>query len=354
MRNACIVVLLAASFFIGSIPLPVQADIDGNSAVIFMYHRFGEEKYPSTNITLEQFEQQLDYLAENNFTVLPLTEIIDAITNARPLPDLSVAITIDDAYLSVYEHAYPMLKARKFPFTVFVATEGVDRKLPAFMNWDQIREMAEDMVIFANHGHSHAHLVRREAGETQEDWLSRIRGDLEMGEQRLTEELGSSPPLFAYPFGEYNLELLELVDSMGYTGFGQQSGPVGPLSDIRALPRFPMAESFAEIKSFATKARSLPLPVTSTNPVDPVTHESRPTLTVSLEEGGADLARLACYSGAESMKIEWLEKPAQFKVQAQKPLPEGRSRYNCTAPAKKDGTNRYYWFSHPWLRGTSN
>src|SRR3546814_10430794 len=88
-----------------------------------MYHRFGEHKAAATNITLQQFAAHIAELTSGRYSVLPLPEIVAALREGRPLPDRTVAITIDDAYLSVYREAWPMLKAAGLPFTLFAATD---------------------------------------------------------------------------------------------------------------------------------------------------------------------------------------------------------------------------------------
>ena len=117
---------------------PAQA---AEQAVVVMYHRFGETEYPSTNIRLEQFDAHLAELTSGKYTVLPLPEIVAALKAGKSLPDRTVGISIDDAYASVYDVAWPRLKKAGLPFTVFVSTEPVDRKLRGLMTWDQIREL---------------------------------------------------------------------------------------------------------------------------------------------------------------------------------------------------------------------
>ena len=54
--------------------LPIKAtaqEIQRDSASVIMYHRFGEDRYPSTNIRLSQFEEHLELLTNGNYTVLP-------------------------------------------------------------------------------------------------------------------------------------------------------------------------------------------------------------------------------------------------------------------------------------------
>jgi len=127
----------------------IRAD---DSAVVFMYHRFGEDRYPSTSIRVDQFRQQMEYLRDGGFTVIPLAELMAFLSGNQTLPPKAVVITVDDAYRSIYEVAYPLLAEYGFPFTVFVSTDPLDSKLPGYLNWDQIREMASNGVTFANHG----------------------------------------------------------------------------------------------------------------------------------------------------------------------------------------------------------
>lgn len=317
-------------------------------AVAFMYHRFGEDRYPSTSIRLEQFDAQLDYLAQNGFHIWPLERVVDHVLRGEPLPDRTIAITVDDAYLSVYEHAWPRLKARGWPFTVFVNTDPVDRGLAGFMSWEQMRAMQREGVRFANHTASHDSMAERRKDEDDTAWEQRVRADIERAQQRLREELGkevdAEPRLFAYPYGEYDTRAAELVHAMGYIAFGQHSGALGPLSDRRALPRYPMAESFAALEPFARKAASLPLPVVKAEPWEPHTGtHNPPQLTLTLQQ---PLRGIACYNAAgQALPLIWLDN-THLQVQAQEPLRSGRSRYNCTAPA---GGGRWYWYSHPWL-----
>jgi len=145
-------------------------------------------------------------------------------------------------------------------------------------------------------------------------------------------------------------ESLDIVKDLGYIAFGQHSGAIGPLSNRQALPRFPVAEPFADMAAFKTKALSLAMPVILQEPVDPQTSEPNPLLTVTLAPVEGDPNRLTCYFGAERMKIQWLVPDEKFSIQSEKSLPPGRSRYNCTLP--HDSGGRFYWFSHQWISPT--
>jgi peptidoglycan/xylan/chitin deacetylase (PgdA/CDA1 family) len=242
----------AGAALLAALPLlavPASA-FAADSAVILQYHHFGEDTPPSTSVTMAQFRAHLDYLKRGGFTVLPVEEIVDRLRKGEPLPERCTGITIDDAYTSVYERAFPLLREYGYPFTVFVTTEGVDKGFDSYMTWEQMRAMLSGGAAYGAHGHSHDYLVRRRAGETGDEWEGRVRGDIELSVRRLREETGTSPPLFAYPYGEYSPVLKEIVNRLGLTGFGQQSGPLWKGSDFAVLPRFPMAAGYADMPQF--------------------------------------------------------------------------------------------------------
>jgi biofilm PGA synthesis lipoprotein PgaB len=320
-----------------------------DGAVVLMYHRFGEDEFPSTSIRVEQFEAQLAHLRDRGYAVVPLADVIAAVNDGKELPDKAVAITIDDAYRSVYDVAFPRFVEHGMPFTVFVATDAVDDGLSAYMSWDQMREMAAKGATFANHGATHTSLIDRKPGESEEAWLARVGDDVRKGQRRLAEELDPLDGAFAYPYGEYDTRVAGVLREAGYVSFGQHSGAIGPHGDLRSLPRYPMAERFAAMDAFRTKLASLPMPVTAVEPWDPVTVDRRPEIVVSLASTDARLDELACYVGGQGrVEHRWIEQGRKFAVAPAKPLGPGRGRVNCTAPTKG---GRYLWFSHLWIVG---
>ena len=72
------------------------------NAVISVYHHVSASTPPSTSLSPEAFRAHLSFLAENNFTVLPLTQILTTLNDGDDLPDRTVAITFDDGYESIY------------------------------------------------------------------------------------------------------------------------------------------------------------------------------------------------------------------------------------------------------------
>ena len=130
------------------------------AAVILMYHRFGDGRYPSTNTTIEDFRAHLDEIAEAGRPIVQLTDIVRSLRDGTSLPTGAVAITIDDAYSSIYVDAWPLLRERQILFTLFVATEPVAQAVGDYMTPAQLRELARQPgVSIANHGHTHHSLA---------------------------------------------------------------------------------------------------------------------------------------------------------------------------------------------------
>jgi peptidoglycan/xylan/chitin deacetylase (PgdA/CDA1 family) len=342
---------LLLSFMLFLYTAPSAMASEPPHGVVLMYHRFGEDQYPSTSIRLEQFRAQLDYLRYEGFTIWPLRRLLDAVFRNKPVPDKTVALTVDDAYLSLYKNAYPLIKEYQIPLTVFISTDAVDRGQSGYMSWAQMREMQRLGVDFANHSASHTHLHRRQEGEDAAAWRKRVKRDILHAEQRIKTELGAQGmKLFAYPYGEFSCTLGKLVRDMGYTAFGQHSGAFGPMSRRAALPRFPMNERFADLEEFALKAASLPLPLAGQALHDPrLKGENPPVLRLGLAPGYEVLSDdIRCFLGSGAPLKTISQHPGGITVQAASALPSGRSRYNCTAPA---GSGRFYWFSQPWQNG---
>ena len=88
-----------------------------------MYHRFEENKYPSTNIRMNIFLEHIPTIKNNGFEFYNpklFSEEFD-----KPKDNKKILLTIDDAFLSFYENAWPILKKNKTPFILFVSTEPI-------------------------------------------------------------------------------------------------------------------------------------------------------------------------------------------------------------------------------------
>jgi peptidoglycan/xylan/chitin deacetylase (PgdA/CDA1 family) len=119
----------------------------------------------------------------------------------RPIPQRAVVITIDDGYRSVYDVAYPILKAHGFRATLFVYTDFVGARLG--LNWDQIREMdASGVIDVQNHSKSHGSMSRGPADGTADAYATRVSREITVPEGLLRDRLKKDIDQFAYPYGD--------------------------------------------------------------------------------------------------------------------------------------------------------
>lgn len=322
------------------------------SAVVLAYHHVGEETPPATSVEPSTFEAHLAHLADNGFEIWPLKRLVETVRAGDPVPDRTVALTFDDAYRSVYTEVFPRLRERGWPFTVFVSTDYIDDGYGGYMSWDQLRELEREGATIANHSVTHPHLAHQPPGETQGQWLARVRSEITDAQQRLEDELAESPPkLFAWPFGEFSPPAQEVLRDLGFVGLGQQSGAFGPESDFTALPRFPLAADFASLDSFSVKVRSRPLPVRATEPrsgvVGPDT--GRPELRLTLAPGPYRQEGVRCYAGGRPIEVELEETTSPvLRVRADRPIGAGRTKYTCTSPATD--SDAWFWYSFLWMK----
>ncbi len=326
------------------------------AAVVLQYHHVSDATPASTSVTPERFKAHMDYLDAKGFRVVPVMALIEKLKKGEPLPDKTVAITFDDAYDNVYTTAYPLLKARNWPFTVFVNTDPHDQKKSGFATWAQLREMAESGASIANHSTAHNHLLRLKEGETRAQWRKRISAEILDAEARIKAETGQSHRLLAYPYGEYDKALQVLVESLGFVAFGQQSGPLREGDDLRALPRFPFGGSYGEAEDFATKVNTRPMPIAELAFYADMQKKQaladlvlppaqRPVLALQLSEEKV-AARVNCFASGQGA-IDVKRQGTELLVRANQPLRPGRGRYNCTAATGEPG--RFYWFTQQWL-----
>ncbi|MDH3454596.1 MAG: polysaccharide deacetylase family protein, partial [Desulfuromonadales bacterium] len=239
-----------------------------DQANVFIYHRFNDPRYPSTNISLQDFRAHLELLAQQGFNVLKLSQVVELLQQGLLLPQRCAVITVDDAYRSFLSGAWPLLKEYGYPATLFVSTDTVGKG--GYLDWQELRLLQAEGVEIGNHSASHAYLLDRLVSENEADWTARISEELVRSQQDFENQLGSSPKLFAYPYGEFSPELVELVKAAGFAAaFGQQSGVVGAGQDLFSLPRFPMGGVYASIAEFRSKLFMKRLDVRVMSPASP-------------------------------------------------------------------------------------
>ncbi|MEX1032799.1 MAG: polysaccharide deacetylase family protein [Cellvibrionaceae bacterium] len=339
--------------------LVVLTPLPGLAAVVLQYHHISSDTPAATSISPQLFREHMAYLKEAGYEVVPLEALTASLKAGRALPDKTVAITFDDGYDSIYTTAFPILKDYGWPFTIFLNTKPLQQGQGQFVSWDNVREMAKAGATIANHSYSHTHMIRRQAGESEGEWRQRMRNEVMTTEATIAEETGQRHRVFAYPYGEYDLATVALLADLDFIAFGQQSGPLGGIEDLQVLPRFPFGGIYGNMEDFKTKVASRPMPLTKVEVRagrrelrDTVLPQSvdRPGLLLTFAEEGI-ARRVQCFaSGQGAIPVEVNGK--QIIARAEKPLPVGRSRYNCTAMSDQAG--RFYWYSQVFIRKKPN
>ena len=300
-----------------------------------MYHRFEENKYPSTNIKVADFVKQIDLIKKNDFTFIDAGNFESSLINLKDKK--KILLTIDDAFKSFYEQAWPILKKNKIPFILFINTREIGSS--GYMNWKQIKEISkEKFVHIGNHSFSHDYLVDKTKSE--------ISNDISLAITDLKKNLGYNTPFFSYPFGEYSNELKNIVKNFGFKyAFGQHSGVVDETKNFFELPRFSINEKYGEIKRFNLILNTIPLKFKSITPAERYINDANnpPEVIVEFYENIKNIKLLNCYSNEQNLwrksKIEYL---SNFKIRIKlvgKYTTE-RGRINCSL-REPDGSWRW-------------
>ena len=197
-----------------------------------MYHRFNENKYPSTNIKMDIFEEHINIIKNSDFNFHNPNNFDKQFKKTKSKKE--ILITIDDAFESFYTEAWPYLKENKIPFILFVSTEPVGKR--GYMTWEQIKDVEEnEFANIGHHSHTHEYLI----DVSNEEFIL----DIETANEIFLRELGYIPNLFSYPFGEYSKFMKDYISKNFKYAFGQHSGVIDLNKDKFELPRFPINEN---------------------------------------------------------------------------------------------------------------
>ena len=288
-----------------------------------MYHRFDENKYPSTNVKMEVFKNQIKIIKEKKLDFISLDEFNDQYNN--PKNKKKILLTIDDAFTSFYERAWPYLKKNKIPFILFVSTEPVGKY--GYMTWDQIKEIEkEDFVTIGNHAHSHEYLV--------EESFDKFKNDIDQSIKIFKDKLGYNPIYYSYPFGEYSLKQKEYISKNFKFAFGQHSGAIDINKDRYELPRFPINEKYGDLERFKFLVNLLPLQFKKIFPEDKLITDSNnpPKMSVEFFDEQNNITDINCFSNEgnnwNKSNIQFIENKLLIKFREK--FNFRRGRVNCS------------------------
>ncbi len=290
-----------------------------------MYHRFDENKYPSTNIQMDIFKEHIAIIKKLKIEFLNPINLKEKIL--KPNEKKKVLITIDDGFESFYNNAWPFLKENKIPFILFVSTKDVGKK--GYMSWKQIKELENSkIVVIGNHSHTHDYLV----DETDKNIIE----DIEKSINSFKDNLGYNPEYFSYPFGEYSSNFKKIINDYNFTlAFGQHSGVIDSTKDLFELPRFPINENYGELDRFKFIIKTLPFQFKKIYPENKylLTDENPPDVKIYFFEEQKNLKNITCYSNDSN---KWKQSEIVFKeknilhIKIKEKFTTERGRINCS------------------------
>ncbi len=288
-----------------------------------MYHRFDENKYPSTNIKMDVFINQIETIKKNKIDFVNLEEFNKNFQNSKK--NKKILITIDDAFSSFYNNAWPYLKKNKIPFILFVSTQPVGKN--GYMTWEQIKEVEkEDFVTIGNHSHSHEYLI--------EVSFENFKNDIDESINIFKNKLGYNPIYFSYPFGEYNLKQKKYIAKNFKFAFGQNSGLIDINKDKFELPRFPINEKYGDIERFKFLINLLPFQYKKISPEDKlITNQNNPPeMVVEFFKEQKNIDKVSCFSneGNKWEKSNIKIKNNKLYVNFREKFNFRRGRINCS------------------------
>jgi peptidoglycan/xylan/chitin deacetylase (PgdA/CDA1 family) len=168
----------------------------GRGLTVLTYHRVGGGSPDERDLAVSDFHAQMDVLRAHD--VVALDEGLDRLAAGDDRP--GVVLTFDDGFADVYDNAWPLLKERGLPFTLYLATAYIGgtmnwdgstaREAGPALSWRQVREMTlSGLCTLGNHTHRH---VPPEA-------LTAV--ELDRCTEELNRQTGVLPRHFAYPWG---------------------------------------------------------------------------------------------------------------------------------------------------------
>ena len=303
-----------------------------------MYHRFDENKYPSTNIRMEIFLKHIQLIKELNYDLIHPQDFKSNFN--IPKKQKKILLTIDDGFKSFYDVAWPYLKKNKIPFILFVSTEPVGNK--GYMTWDQIKEIeSENFAVIGHHSHSHEYLINK----SNQDFVR----DIETANQIFKNEIGYIPKLFSYPFGEYSEFMRKYISKNFIYAFGQHSGVIDVNKEKFQLPRFPINENYGEMKRFSSIIKTYPLEYKNLLPKEKKLSKlnNPPSFSVEFFENQKNIKYISCYSNEGD---KWEKSKVVFKnntliIKFREAFLPRRGRINCSL----NDEGKWRWFGTQFI-----
>jgi len=287
------------------IPLYLWAD-----AHLFVFHRFDDNRHPTTNTSTQTLRAEFEFLKKNHYEVISLKRLHEALKNGEEISDKWVIFTIDDSFKSFYKNGLPLFKKYNYPFTLFIYVQATVGNYGDYMSWEQIKESSKYGEI-GFHSYAHPHLVSMSN--------TAIIKDSKKGLEIMQKQLGYKPKYYAYPYGEYNERVRKQLETFNFDLIiNQNAGAVDKQSDMHDLDRTALTGA----NNIKVKLRTKTMPTTWINPKDWPKNGKITTLKATLPK---EVKRIEYYISGYGWKVATL-KDGNLATHVNKKLKMHRTR----------------------------
>lgn len=211
-----------------------KLNLEDISIPILMYHSISSIN-PMNNLMVpeKQFEEQMIWLRENNFTPMLMEDVVEAFESGI-VPKRPVAITFDDGYYDNYTDAYRILMKNDLKATFFVVGSYVGES-SLYMDLNNLKEMLKSGMAVENHTYDHERLYFK----TREEQKNSISENIDF----LNENLNIDSKFLCYPVGRYNNDTISVDKELGikaavttHNGYATSKNDILKLNRIRMKP----------------------------------------------------------------------------------------------------------------------
>jgi peptidoglycan/xylan/chitin deacetylase (PgdA/CDA1 family) len=268
-----ILFFLVIFFLIMGLATPASAYIS-----VLLYHRFDENRFPTTTTSSAQFEQHMAYLKSHGYTVLTMDQLADCVEGRRPVPEKAVVITLDDGFISEHDKAVPVLRKYGYPFSIFVFTNAIGKK--NYMSWEQLRQMESWGGEAGCHTQTHSRLINLTGKQVEQEIMG--------SKATMEKNLGHKVKYFAYPYGQYDDTVRAVAKRAGFRlMLTSDPGGVGAGTEFDRIPRQAVVGAEMSLDDFVKKLMNPPLPVTSRTPESgTLSSNTIPMVSITLKAPG--------------------------------------------------------------------
>ena len=298
----------------------MKANAEESNITVLMYHRIGDDRYPSTSISKELFEKHIEYLVKENINVLPITQLSKYLQKEINLTNKTVFITIDDAYRSFFQNGFPILKKNKLPFGIFVSSDYVSSSEESeFMSWSMLKEISSSNGLILNHSKSHESLLGMD--------IQTLKKEIEHNQIEIEKKIGKQPKIFSYPYGESSRTVEEVIKTLNYEiAFSQHSAPIHLDQNKYRLPRYALNDEFGSLKRFKMIIQTKPLEIFESSFDDSIVNTNELDFSF-LTKFPSELINCFVNNSAAMIKKDDGEKVTLYLSKLKKGV---RYRINCT------------------------